>query len=148
MLCAMPVVLLLMLVPVVYLTILVFTAEAAAVGETLGPIGAISRSVALSRGNRLAIFLLILSAGSAFVVVTCGLSTFAGVANVATGGMDLTRGMARAPSVFASVVGALVNVVMYTVQALVFAPMASVIYARLAGLDARVDAAEVAQVFA
>ncbi|NOY92052.1 MAG: hypothetical protein GXP55_12720 [Deltaproteobacteria bacterium] len=148
MLCAMPVMLLLMLVPMVYLVILLFTAEATVVAETVGPIRAISRSASMSRGNRLAIFLLILAAGSAFVVLTCGLGMFAGIANLATGGMDAATGMARAPSVFASVLGALINIVMYTVQALVFAPMASVIYARLAGLSARVDAAEVAEVFA
>ncbi len=147
-LCAMPLMFVLMLVPMVYLVVLLFTAEASVVAESMGPIRAINRSASLSRGNRLAIFLLILAAGSAFVVLTCGLGMFAGIANLATGGLDAATGMARAPSVLASVLGALINIVMYTVQALVFAPMASVIYARLAGLSARIDAAEVAEVFA
>ena len=47
----------------------------------------------------------------------------------------------------ASMAGALVYIVTYTVQALIFGPLAAVIYARLAGLSARVDAAEVAEVF-
>jgi len=80
-------------------------------------------------------------------VLSCWLSMFSGIASVATGGMDAATGMARAPSVVASVAGALVYIVTYTVQALIFGPLAAVIYARLAGLSARVDAAEVAEVF-
>ena len=147
MVCAMPIMMIAMIVPMTYIAILLFTAEPAAIAEGMGPIRAISRSSALSRGNRLAIFLLILTAGAAFIVLSCWLSMFSGIASVATGGMDAATGMARAPSVVASVVGALVYIVMYTVQALIFGPLAAVIYARLAGLSARVDAAEVAEVF-
>jgi len=146
--CSMPIMFVLMIVPVFIMSILLFVAEPVAVHEKLGPVDSISRSVGLTRGNRSRIFLLILAVGSAFLIVSCGLGLFSAMVTLGTGGFDPASGMTRAPSLVGSVVGALVNTAMYTVQVMTFGPLTAVIYGRLAGLNAQVDAKEVAEVFA
>lgn len=148
MVCAIPLMLILMIVPMVIVSILLFVAEPAAIHGKLGPVDSMSRSIALTRKNRLRIFGLILIVGTAFVIAACGLGMFSSLVTFATGGLDTSTGMMRAPSVIGSLVGALVNTVMYMVQAITFAPLTAVIYSRLAGLDASVDVEQVAEVFA
>lgn len=134
------------LVPVVYASIVFFVTVPAAVLENVGPIGALSRSLELTRGNRGRIFLAFLALGLVVFVLACVSGVCTGA--VGAGGIDPATGMPQPPSTLANVVSFVTGLLIQTVQTMAFAALAAVTYARLRGVRDGVDAQALAEVFA
>lgn len=139
-----------MVVVAVVASIYLFAASPACVVEKLGPVAAIRRSVELTEGNRLTIFLIILAAIVAAVVLACCIMgpiqmLVAGGAAAASGG-DITQ--LQNPLSAPQIIGQIVSIPMQILQFAVMSTLTSVVYARLRGVRDGVDAQSIASVFA
>jgi hypothetical protein len=104
--------------------------------ERLGPVTALRRSLALTRGNRWSIF------GPALVVWIASTGMYILAAKIFGGGASLVVAF-RMP-LFAYVIGPIVN----TLREICLAALLAAIYVELAGLDGHTSSARVAEVFA
>ena len=143
--CCIPVGLPLVLAPVFYLTILFFIAIPAAVVEKIDPITAMKRSVNLTKGHRMTIFLTLLVVILCFVLLVLIAGCCVGGMGAST--MDLQTMTAQEPSIFVQILGFVINLFVSTLRIMVLSALAAVIYARIRGLRDNVDAAALAQVF-
>ncbi len=130
--------------------IYLFAASPACVVEKLGPFAAIRRSVELTEGNRLTIFLIMLAAFVLALVAACCIMgpiqmVVAGGAAAASGG-DITQ--LQNPLSIPQIIGQIVSIPMQVIQFAVMATLSSVVYARLRGVRDGVDAQSIASVFA
>lgn len=120
--------------------------------EKVGPIEALQRSVELTEGHRLTIFLIGLVLGGAFMTVSlCVLSPslvelFQQVQESVETGVPFTG--LQDPLSPMQLVSTLLSMALQTVGVAVFSVMPAVMYVRLRGLRESVDANAVAQVFA
>lgn len=143
--CGMPVMFLAMLVPVVFLWVIFFLAIPSAVAEKAGPVEAISRSLALTKGNRLTIFLL----GVCLVLVVL---VFWGIGSmflmvVGGAGVDFTTGLPEPPSTISQIVSFIVGLLVGALWTMLVASLSAVAYARIRGIRDGVDASALAEVF-
>jgi len=134
--------------PPLWLYVIFCLAIPAAVAERIGPIGALQRTVELTKGHRLQIFgclmILLVMVGSAWAIGCMASST----ASVAGGGIDVTTGLPKETSAFARVVQFTVAVVLQLFITITSSAMVSVIYARIVGIRDGIDAEKLAEVFA
>lgn len=143
--CCLPAGFPLVLAPVFYLTILFFLATPAAVVEKVNPIEAMQRSVNLTKGHRMTIFLTLL------VVILCFV-LLGGISICCLGGIglnttDLQTMTTTEPSIVAQVFGFVLQLLLSTMRVMILSALAAVIYARIRGLRDNVDATALAQVF-
>ncbi len=135
------------IVPGIVIALFFCVAAPACIVEKLGPIDSISRSIALTEGQRLMIFLIYLVVGIGwFVVAMCIVvpvqMIVVGSAAVAGGAGGLAD-----PLSFGQIIGQLVNIPVSLTATMLFSTLAAVIYARLRGLRDGVDAQALASVF-
>ena len=135
----------LIIVPLIYLLVVFFLAVPCAVAEKVGPVEALSRSLALTKGHRLTIFLTILCLWLVVVVFACIGGMFG--AAFGAGGVDLATGLPQAPSTASQVVSFLTNLLVGSLQTMLLASLAAVAYARIRGIRDGVDAGALAEVF-
>lgn len=143
--CGMPTMFLLILIPIVYLAVVFFLAVPASVAENAGPVEAISRSIALTKGNRLTIFLTLLCLMLVLFVFACIGGMFG--AAFGAGGVDMATGMPQPPSTASQVVSFIMNLLVGSLQTMLLASLAAVAYARIRGIRDGVDAGALAEVF-
>lgn len=139
-----------LLVVALVAAIYLFAASPACVVEKLGPLAAVRRSVELTEGNRLTIFLILLASIVAVVVMACCVMgpiqmVVAGGAAAASGG-DITA--LQNPLSLPQIIGQIVSIPMQVIQFAVMSTLTSVVYARLRGVRDGVDAQSIASVFA
>jgi hypothetical protein len=134
-----------MLAPAFYIMTLFFVAIPTAVAEQHGPIESMSRSVELTRGNRVPIVLSYLAFLLAVVVFACIGGCFTGAAGGQ--GIDAATGMPQAASTFSQVLSFILNWVTTAVQIMGVSALAAVTYARIRGVRDGVDADALARVF-
>lgn len=134
-------------VPGVIVSIFFCVASAACIVEKLGPIDSISRSIQLTEGQRLTIFLI-------FLVVVIGYFILAmcimmPVQMIIIGGAAAAGGPGAIQDPFSvgQIIGQLVQIPVTLIATMLFSTLVAVIYARLRGLRDGVDAQALASVF-
>ncbi|HJL30758.1 MAG TPA: glycerophosphoryl diester phosphodiesterase membrane domain-containing protein, partial [Polyangiaceae bacterium LLY-WYZ-15_(1-7)] len=132
--------------PGIFIAIVLFLSVPAAVMEDVGPFEALQRSVQLTEGNRLTIFLAGLAVFAAYFVLSCIVGMFGGAAG-AGAGFDATGAVAQ-PSMAMQIVNFVLTWILQLGQTMAFSALAAVTYARIRGIRDGVDAQELANVFA
>ncbi|WP_236518783.1 hypothetical protein [Sandaracinus amylolyticus] len=133
------------LVPGVIAWVWLMAALPACLVERLGPIASMQRSIELTEGHRLTIFLIFLVLFGAFFGVTMCVSLPAGIAAGAQGAAGQIVQNPLAPM---QIVVKLVTMVVQLGMTMVLAAATAVVYAKLRGLRDGVDAQALARVFA
>ncbi len=135
------------IVPGIVVGVFFCVASAACIVEKLGPIDSISRSIQLTEGQRLTIFLI-------FLVVIIGyfvsaLCILAPVQMVIIGGAAAAGGPGalQDPLSFGQILMQIINIPVSLAATMLFSTLVAVIYARLRGLRDGVDAQALASVF-
>lgn len=126
-------------VPGVIVLCMLYLAVPVAVMEDCGPIDALQRSVEMTAGHRVTIFLALLVVGIAFATMNC-------MVGLAGGGLG--AGAGQLPSMGMFLFDFIISQVFALGQAVVIATLSAVIYARIRGVRDGVDANALAQVFA
>jgi len=134
-----------MIVPFVYLLVVFFLAVPASVAERAGPVEAISRSLTLTKGHRLTIFLTLLCLMLVLFVLSCIGGMFGAI--FGGGGVDLATGLPQAPSTLSQVISFILTLLVGSLQTMLFSSFAAVAYARIRGIRDGVDAGALAEVF-
>jgi hypothetical protein len=136
--------------PGVVVAIFLCVAAPVCIVEKLGPIDSLQRSIALTEGNRLTIFLVFLAVMVGwFVIAMCiiapvQLLVVGGAA--AVGGAGGVQAMQN-PLSLGSIIGELINIPVTLFATMAGSTLVAVIYARLRGLRDGVDAQAIASVF-
>lgn len=137
-------------VPGVVVAIFLCVAAPVCIVEKLGPIDSLQRSVALTEGNRLTIFLVFLAVMVGwFVIAMCiiapvQLLVVGGAA--AAGGAQGVQAMQN-PLSLPAIIGEIINIPITLFASMAGSTLIAVIYARLRGLRDGVDAQAIASVF-
>lgn len=137
-------------VPGVVVGIFLCVAAPVCIVEKLGPIDSLQRSVTLTEGNRLTIFLVFLAVMVGwFVIAMCiiapvQLLVVGGAA--AVGGAGGVQAM-QDPLSLGSIIGEIINIPVTLFATMAGSTLVAVIYARLRGLRDGVDAQAIASVF-
>ncbi len=143
--CGLPLMLVTMLAPMFYASIAFIVAVPAAVIEDVGPVGALSRSLELTKGHRWRIFLALMALMLVVVVFSCVGGMCSGALSPS---IDPTTGAFQAPSALGTMVSFVVQLFTQAIQMMLIAALAAVAYARLRGIRDGVDAQALAKVFA
>lgn len=143
--CAIPIMFVGLLAPALYIITLFFVAIPSTVAEQTGPIESLSRSLELTKGNRVPIILSYLAFLLTVIVFACIAGCFTGIAG--GGGVDPSTGMPAAPSTFGTILNFVVNWLTTAVQIMGVSALAAVAYARIRGIRDGVDADALAAVF-
>jgi hypothetical protein len=120
--------------------------------EKLGPIDSIQRSIALTEGNRLTIFLVFLAVVVGWLVIAMCILTpvqmlvLGGAAAAGGGGPDALQAMQNPLSV-GQIIAEIVNIPVTLFATMAGSTLVAVIYARLRGVRDGVDAQAIASVF-
>ena len=118
----------------------------AVVIERIGPAEALQRSVELTKNNRLTIFAIHVIVAVVATVLAC-VTLLPFLVAIVSGAWDATTGMAAETSAL-TLVG--ISVVVFLLQVAVvtyLAALATVMYARIVGINDQVDAEKLADVF-
>ena len=138
--------------PGVVAAIFLCVAAPVCIVEKLGPIASIQRSIALTEGNRLTIFLVFLAVVVGwFVIALClimpvQMLVVGGSAVLSGGGAAGVQAMQN-PLSLGSILGEIVNIPVTLFGTMAGSTLVAVIYARLRGLRDGVDAQAIASVF-
>ncbi|MEO0321745.1 MAG: hypothetical protein AAF447_02230 [Myxococcota bacterium] len=129
--------------PGFFFSVLLSLAAVVVMTENANPFAALARSARLTKGNRLAIFLVMLVLWVAWLAVAV-------VNNLVTPQpeMDAATGTLVMPFVGAQLFGTVLGVVLEIVRLIAFGLLAGVAYARIRGIRDGVNADELAHVFA
>jgi hypothetical protein len=134
-------------VPGVIVTIFFCVSSAACIVEKLGPIDSISRSIQLTEGQRLTIFLIFLVVGIGYFI--CAMCILMPVQMVVIGGAAAAGGPGaiQDPLSVGQILNQIIQLPVTMFATMLFSTLVAVIYARLRGLRDGVDAQALASVF-
>ncbi|MEO0322552.1 MAG: YciC family protein, partial [Myxococcota bacterium] len=135
--------LMLCILPGIFVAVMLFISTVVVMAEDANPFEALSRSVQLTEGNRLNIFLANLVVLVAWFSVACviGIASPQADVNPLTGTFEM-------PSLTGQLVGVFIGHVVEIIRLVAFGFLAGVMYARIRGIRDGVDASELARVFA